>query len=157
MGRPPHEVCHTVSRFHIPLMCFVSWLLFFCLLTALQSCSSQLSTPDEAKEQWIYLVESCTAEEARHSFLCSYSYSPERNHRWRRAPWAVPPQGRGNTHKVKLFLLPSPVLRFPCSIGVLELLHWTPGLSKGSLPYGWLSKPVFSRGTRGTILLHRPL
>lgn len=62
----------------------------------------------------------------------------------------MPPQGRDDASKLKLFLLPTPMhlnsyFCCCCSNRVLELLLWNLDFHKGSLVYGWLSERVFSR------------
>lgn len=62
--------------------------------------------------------------------------------------WAVPSSERGDTGKVRLFLLscstcPAQIFFFVALLVLLELLHLPLDFHKGSLVHGWLLKPLF--------------
>ena len=113
------------------------WLLFSQLLPSPES----LRTPQHSrwdKNEVGLLVASHTAAEAGWSHVL---LSPMREIMGQEGlswHWAVPPWGRDDSHKgVPLTLFSASSLGFFCSSGVLELLHWTPGLPQRHC-YPWV-------------------
>lgn len=92
--------CVYLSLLYVPLMpslCSICCSPSFC-------CAAHLSIPDGATKKRESLAVECTTGDAGHSFTSSFSPMGEISLSWH---WAVPSWGRGDSGKVKLFLLRS--------------------------------------------------
>ena len=104
MGSLPDGVCNTVSSIYVPLtpsLCSICCSPSSC-------CTAHLSIPDGATKKRESLAVGGTTGGAGHSFTSSFSPMGEimgqNSLPWH---WAMPSWGRGDSGKVKLFLLRS--------------------------------------------------